>query len=125
MPIVVGASFALILILGCGFSGQTCTGEMAVNGKIFRGIAKDKEQAKSNTCSKYCIEGDPETEAMYRIWYDSLSEQEKKRVRKKPEEAKWDAFYKSGSIKKHVESCQQKCLKEAASGDRSINVKCE
>jgi len=111
----------LFLVLGCigGGSGKTCTGELRVSGAKYNGIADNEPEAKRNTCAKYCIEGDPETEAMYRVWLDSLPANKRKNVRK-GEKGKWDALYANESIKKHVEQCEKECV-----GSQEIPVKCE
>lgn len=110
----------LFLIMGClGGSGKTCTGELTVNGTKYNGTDKNPASAKRNTCAKYCIEGDSQMDAMYSIWFDSLSQRERKRVRKGVK-GKWDAVYKSERIKKYVVTCEQKCLRE-----RTVSVKCD
>jgi hypothetical protein len=116
---IVSATF-LFLVMGClGGSSKTCTGELVIAGKKYNGIAKSADDAKRNTCSKYCIEGDPEMDAMFRIWRDSLPADKKKTVRD-DEMGKWDALYDSDSIKRYVERCETKCLSE-----QDFPVKCE
>lgn len=118
MAIVIAVFMATVL--GClGGSGKTCTGELTVAGKTYKGIDDSEAEARRNTCSKYCIEGDPEMEAMFNIWYDALPAEKKKRVRK-DEKGKWDALYDSDSIKKYVEKCEKRCL-----DSENIPVKCE
>lgn len=98
--------------LGClGGSAPQCTGEVQVSGKTYRGQDESERLAKRNACAKYCIEGDSEMDAMYRIWLDSLSEKERKRVRDGVK-GKWDAIYDSERIKSYVKSCERKCLVE-------------
>lgn len=113
---LAGGSFSLLLIfllvLGCGFGSEPeCTGKVTVRGETYEGIDTTVADAQRNACSKYCIEGDPQTDAMYRIWLDSLNEKERKRVRKGTK-GKWDAVYKDERIKRQVVSCEKKCLAE-------------
>lgn len=115
---IIGVIF-LGLALGCG-SGQTCPGELTFEGKIFRGIDKDAGKAKRNTCSKYCIEGDPEFDAMYRIWLDSP-----KSKNVPDRENKWAAMAEDKTLFAFVERCTAKCVSEEADGKRKIDVRCE
>lgn len=47
------AALCLIACAGCG-SGQTCTGEMTVDGQTYKGSSGYAEQAIENTCANYC-----------------------------------------------------------------------
>lgn len=120
-PLVFSIFVILALVLGCFFGGKQCTGELTVEGKRYSGIDQNEADARRNTCAKYCIEGDPEMDAMYRVWLDSLSEKERKRVRKGGK-GKWDAVYESERIRKYVESCEQSCLGKS---EKQIAVVCK
>jgi len=113
--------FSIFLFIVLGFLGGSrpkCTGEVTVGGTRYEGMDNDIAKAKRNACSKYCIEGDPTTDSMYRIWFDSLPEKERKRVRKGAK-GKWDALYKNERIKRHVIACEKKCLAE-----QTVTAKC-
>lgn len=93
---------------------------MTVDGKKYNGIDKTEATAKRNSCAKYCIEGDGEMDSRYRVWLDSLSEKERKRVRK-GEKGKWDAIYKDKSLRRYVEKCEKSCLEK---NEDEISVTC-
>lgn len=114
----VGIVF-FVLILGCG-SSQTCTGELTIDGKSYRGTDRDSEQAKRNSCSKYCIEGDPEADKLYRIW---LNLPESKNVPDR--ESKWAAQATYEPLKKYVRECEDKCFQADRDGKQKIDVKCQ
>ncbi len=116
--ILVGIVF-FVLVLGCG-SSQTCTGELTVEGKTFRGTDKEAEQAKRNTCSKYCIEGDAVFDKLYRKWLESP---ESKKVPDR--NSKWAAQAEDKELGGFVEKCKQKCLQAEREGKQKIDVKCQ
>lgn len=117
--LAVSVAILLMIVLGClGSSRTKCTGELVVDGKTYNGVDDNEAEARRNTCAKYCIEGDPEMDAMFNIWYDALPAEKKKRVRKN-EKGKWDALYDSDAIKKYVEKCEKRCL-----DSENIPVKC-
>ncbi len=108
-----------VLVLGCGGSRRECTGELTIDGRTHRGIDKDEALAKRNTCAKYCIEGNTEYDAMYRIWLESP------RSKNVPvRENKWSAL-SDPPIKAFVEKCEAKCLQDAAGGKIKIDVACK
>ena len=107
------------LVLGCGGSSQTCTGELVVEGNTFRGTDPDIEQARKNTCSKYCIEGDPTFDGMYRVWLDSPEGKKKKNP------GKWAAMAEDKTLFKYVEGCTENCLRKHREGKQNIEVKCQ
>lgn len=115
---ITAALFAFLVIACIGGSSAKCTGNLVVNGVTYSGYDKNEADAKRNTCAKYCIEGDPQMEAMYRIWLNSRTEKQRKRVRKGVK-GKWDALYADERIKRYVESCERRCLNE-----RSVAVTC-
>lgn len=115
---LIGIIF-LGLVLGCGGSSQTCTGELVVEGNTFRGMDREIEQARKNTCSKYCIEGDPTFDGMYRIWLDSSAGKKKN----KPD--KWAAMSEDKTLFKYVEGCTENCLRKHREGKQNIEVKCQ
>lgn len=112
---------ALILIgvvLGCG-GGQTCTADLTIDGKTHTGTASDAEQARQNSCSKYCIEGNPEFDRAYEKWLETPEAQ------KVPDRnSKWAAQAESKELAAIVERCQKKCAADVASGKLKPNVKC-
>ncbi|REJ77354.1 MAG: hypothetical protein DWQ47_13280 [Acidobacteria bacterium] len=120
--VAIVTTLFLVVVLGCmGGGGPTCTGELVINGKTYNGIDDNEAEAKRNTCAKYCIEGDPEMDGMYRIWLDSLPEDKKERVMKKDlKDRKWEALYESDRIEEYVKTCEKRCL-----DSRKVPVKCE
>lgn len=107
------------LVLGCGGMSKECTGELIYEGKTYRGMSKDIEQARKNTCSKYCIEGDPQYDAMYRIWLESPAGKKMKNP------SKWDAMAEDKRLYEYVDKCTEKCLQDYRDGKRKIEVNCQ
>ncbi|MCO6512455.1 MAG: hypothetical protein J5I65_16860 [Aridibacter famidurans] len=120
--IAIVTTFFLVVVLGClGGGGPTCTGELVIDGKTYNGIDNNEAEAKRNTCSMYCIEGDAEMDAMYRIWLEKLDPKKRENLMKRSlKERKWEAVYENDTIKSYVEKCEKRCLSE-----RDISVKCE
>ncbi|HUF03248.1 MAG TPA: hypothetical protein VMM38_03650 [Aridibacter sp.] len=119
--IAIVTTIFLVVVLGCLGGGPTCTGELVVDGKTYNGIDDNEAEAKRNTCSLYCIEGDPEMDAMYRIWLEKLDPKKRERLMKRSlKERKWEAVYENETIKSYIEKCEKRCLDE-----RDISVKCE
>jgi hypothetical protein len=110
----------LAIVLGCGMGREMCTGETVIEGTTYRGIAENQEQARMNTCSKYCIEGNPEFDTMHKTW---MASPRSKAVRDRND--KWAAVASDEGLMKFVESCQQQCLRDVASGTRKITMTCK
>lgn len=129
------SSFAFIfvmligLILGCGGdSGKNCVGEITVDGTTYEGKDTDEAQARQNTCSKYCIEGDKGYDRMYQ---EFIKTPEAKQIsidfnaeKVSLKEKKWAATGNK-RLGEYIRQCEQGCLKLHNEGIRKIEVKCQ
>lgn len=108
------------LVLGCGGgSGTTCIGELAVDGKTYQGKDPNEAQARQNTCSKYCIEGD---KGYDRLYQEFIKTPEAKKVVGLD---KWSAQAEDKKLGEYVTQCEQDCLKQHNNGTQIIAVKCQ
>ncbi|MBS1796108.1 MAG: hypothetical protein JSS81_19810 [Acidobacteria bacterium] len=107
------------LILGCGGPGRTCVGELTVDGKTYQGRDPSEAQARQNTCSKYCIEGDAGYDRLYQ---EFIKTPESKKVIGLD---KWSAQAENKKLGEYVRQCEQDCLKQHTDGTRRIEVKCQ
>lgn len=122
-PTVNAAVVSLFLVagvLGCGLGrGKTCTGELTRAGRTFTGEGKTESDAKLFACNKYCIDLDPEYDAMYRIWLDSPQ------GRKARNPSKEKAVLDDRRLLDYVTiTCANRCVKEAEAGTGKIAVSC-
>lgn len=107
------------LILGCSGSGRTCVGEISFDGKTFQGRDADEAQARRNTCSKYCIEGDKGFDRIYQEWLKSPE------AKKASATDKWSAMASDKKLGEYTRQCEQDCLNSHNDGSRKIDVKCQ
>lgn len=113
------ATFAF-LILGCFGGSQTkCVGELTVDGATFQGKDQSEPQARLNTCSKYCIEGD---KGYDRLYQEFIKTPESKKVIGLD---KWSAQTQNEKLGRYIDQCEQDCLKQHNDGSRKINVVCQ
>ncbi len=110
---------ALSLALACGGTKKLCVGEISADGKTYTGTDADEQQARRNTCSKYCIEGDAGYDRLYNDWLKSPQS------RKVASPDKWAGQAEDKKLGEYVRQCEQECLKNHESGKQKINVKCD
>lgn len=116
--LLLGSFLLLAVVLGCG-GGQTCTAELTVEGKVYKGTDKDAEQAETNACNGYCIEGDPDFDIAFHKW---LETPESKDVPDRNN--KWTGQYKSKELRSIADRCMTRCKEFAKDGVFKMNVKC-
>lgn len=108
-----------VVILGCGGGRtQVCRGEIAFGGRNFRGVAGDEKRAKMDTCTKYCIEGDPAVGKVYMNWAKSQTDPEK------IEMSIYDAMTVEKTIADAIKSCEPRCLSDVEGGRLKMEVTC-
>lgn len=113
---------AVLVVVGlsCGPAGQKmCVGEVTVDGLTFQGKDRDETQARKNTCSKYCIEGDKGFDRMYREWLRSPE------AKKASGTDKWSAMALDKKLGEYTRQCEDDCIKKHNDGSQKIAVKCE
>jgi hypothetical protein len=116
--IIAVGTILFVLILGCGGTNETCTGELAVSGKTHRGSAENLAKAKKFTCDKYCIEGTREYQDLYEKWLLTPG------GKKAPDRNnKWAAL-EDPKIMAWVDNCANECLKDVENGTKTMIVKC-
>lgn len=116
---VVVSLVLLALVLGCGRGGAPpCTGELTRAGKTFTGQAKTESDARLFACNKYCLELDPEFDAMYRIWLDSPQ------GRKTRNPSKEKALEDRRLLDYVTITCANRCVSEAEAGKGKLAVTC-
>lgn len=116
------------LVMGCGGSGATCVGKLAIDGKTFEGRDKNEDQARENVCTSYCIEGDTGYDRMYQ---DFIKTPNAKKVNidfnsdKVPlKDKKWAAM-SNEDLGRYIEQCRAGCMKLHNDGSRKIDVVCQ
>jgi hypothetical protein len=108
------------LVLGCGGGpGKVCVGSLTVDGKTFEGKDPNEAQARQNTCSKYCIEGDKGYDRLYQEFAGSPE------AKKVIGLDKWSAQAENKKLGEYVRQCEQDCLKLHSEGKQIIEVKCQ
>ncbi len=128
MVIVLALCFVGAAISACcgggsgGSGGQVCLGEVEYMGKTYSpqsGVA-DRNQAQKNACNEYCLNGDSQFDAMYRIWADSPAGNAAGR----PPKSK--AIYQSQELLDYVTvTCANKCVADINSGALKGKVVCK
>ncbi len=120
LSLLLALSVLVIIALSCGPAGKKmCVGEVTVDGLTYRGNDPDESQARRNTCSKYCIEGDKGFDRMYREWLRSPE------AKKASGTDKWSAMALDKKLGEYTRQCEEDCLKSHNNGTRIIAVKCE
>lgn len=110
---------ALLMVgVGCGGSANVCVGELTVDGKTHQGTDPLEAQARKNTCSKYCIEGDSGYDRLYQ---EFIKTPEAKKVIGLD---KWSAQAQNRKLGEYIKQCEEDCLKQHENGSRPISVKC-
>lgn len=107
-------------ILACGGSGPACLGwiEDDQGGRHSPELGvSDRAQAQRNACNTYCVDADPEVDAMYRIWLDS--------PRGNPNLKRWEGMYDDPAIAQVLERCAETCVADVGAGRRRGGVDCE
>lgn len=113
-PMIAFVAIAIVAAgLGCG-GGTQCVGELQIDGKTYQGKDPVEAQARQNTCSKYCIEGDSGYDRLYQ---EFVKTPEAKKI---PGLDKWAAQSQDKKLGEYVKQCEQQCLKE-----KKIAVRCE
>jgi hypothetical protein len=114
---LIGA-LCLVACAGCG-SSQMCTGEMTVAGQTYQGSSEYAEQAIENTCNKYCVEGDPAFDSMYREWLQTPA------GKKIDKPGKWWAMAEDNVLANQVAGCTANCMQRYRAGEQLIGVECK
>lgn len=107
-------------ILACGGGGPTCLGWVADdqgNRHSPESGVSDRDQAQRNACNGYCVDADPQADAMYRIWLDS--------PRGNPNLKRWEGMYEDPTIRAYLDECVDRCVADVAAGRRQGGVDCE
>ena len=112
---------SLVLALACGGAAPVeCVGHVSHAGQTYQpesGVA-DAAQAQKNACNLYCLDADPEYEAMYQIWRSSPGGD--------PSVSKKDALYRSDRLLDYVTvTCAERCVSEIQAGTLQGGVSCE
>ena len=106
-------------ILACGGSGPTCLGwvEDDQGGRHTpeSGVS-DRAQAQRNACNGYCVDADPQADAMYRIWLGS--------PRGNPNLKRFEGMYDDPTIARYLEQCVDTCVTDIGAGRRRGGVDC-
>lgn len=120
-------SLLLVISLGClgGGSDAGCEGVVKFEGKTYTGKANDEKQAGLNGCNKFCLEHDPEFEAMYGIWLDSAAGKDAAaKMKHKP--TKQEAIMEDKTLLDYVTlNCADRCVREANSGKHTLETSCK
>jgi len=125
-PLALAAALpALLLTLGCccggGGASQTCLGKIEVDGKTYQpelGV-DDEDQALHNACNTYCLEADPDCEAMYGIWVTSPAGIAAGSPSKK------DAMYQDDALLDCITAtCADQCVRDVQAGTLTGSVTC-
>ncbi len=111
--ILVVAITLMIAAFGCG-GGRECVGELTIDGKTYQGKDPVEAQARQNTCSKYCIEGDSGYDRLYQ---EFVKTPEAKKIAGLD---KWAAQAENKKLGEYIKQCEQKCLNE-----QKITVNCK
>ena len=111
----------LLLMLACsGAGGTECIGSVVYNGQTYQpesGVS-DADTAQRLACNQYCLEADPEYEAMHAIWADS--------PRGEPGVSKEEAIYKDDDLMNFVtHTCANRCVADVAAGRLEGSVTCQ
>lgn len=114
---MAGIGLLIIVALGCG-GGQTCVADLVVEGKTHTGRASGTDQAQKNACSKYCIEGNPDFDAVYERWLTTPE------AKKASGRSKWDAQFYNKELKEIVARCQIRCKEFVDDGVYKMTVNC-
>lgn len=112
------AAVLFLAVVGCGGSENVCVGELTVDGKTYEGRDPLEVQARKNTCSKYCIEGDAGYDRLYQEFVKTPE------ARKVIGLDKWAAQAQNKKLGEYINQCQQDCLKQHDNGTQPITVKC-
>ncbi|QYO66907.1 hypothetical protein [Leptolyngbya sp. 7M] len=59
----------MAVVLGCG--GANCRSELIVDGQVYTGLDPKEDQAVTNSCTKYCIDGDPDFDLEHKKWLET------------------------------------------------------
>lgn len=107
-------------ILACGSSGPTCRGwvedDLGRRHSPESGVS-DRSEARANACNVYCVDADPQADAMYRIWLDS--------PQGNPSLERWEGMYEDPRIAAYLETCASRCVADVAAGRRPGGVDCQ
>lgn len=106
-------------ILACG-GGSTCIGWVQDDqGGRHAPVSgtSDRDQAQRLACNGYCVDADPQYEAMYGIWRSGPGGD--------PSVSKQEAMFRDDALLSYVtQTCADRCVAEVASGARAGGVDC-
>jgi hypothetical protein len=126
--LLIVLAILLAVALGClgpSSSSSRCEGTVKIEGRTYKGQAKDEEQAGLNACNKFCAEEDENAKGMISIWLasDAAKEFERKMKRKPTRE---DAIIEDKRILEYVtNTCANKCKIEANRGKHTLATSCK
>ena len=118
-------TFVVVLLWGgmlaCGGRDEMmCTADLTHEGQTFTGISETFEQADLNACNFYCLENDPDTEAMYQIWLGSDQAESTGPLSKK------EAMFENDALLDQVTLvCSPACVADAFAGQMELTTTCK
>ena len=121
---VISVSFLCVILglsfVSCSSSPSDCMAEITAGGKTYAAKAENPDDAKRYACNKYCLDTDPECDAMYHIWVTSPKGKAAGSPSKQRALSDDKKLLDCVTIK-----CANKCLNDEKTGKLQVKASCE